>query len=203
MKNKNAGCVYGYVRVSSADQNEERQRIAMAQEGLKEKDIFMDKQSGKDFERPAYLKLLKKLKEGDLLLIESIDRLGRNYEEIIEQWRHITKVIRADIRVLDMPLLDTTLSKDLLWNVHRRSGAAGAVLCRGKRAKKHTPKAARRHRRGTGTRRALRQTGDSGQRGDVGGGAAVPAKKISLSRALDMSGIGRTTFYKKLKEFSA
>ena len=114
MKNKNAGCVYGYVRVSSADQNEERQRIAMAQEGLKEKDIFMDKQSGKDFERPAYLKLLKKLKEGDLLLIESIDRLGRNYEEIIEQWRHITKVIRADIRVLDMPLLDTTLSKDLL-----------------------------------------------------------------------------------------
>ena len=114
MKNKKAGCVYGYVRVSSADQNEERQRIAMAQEGLKEKDIFMDKQSGKDFERPAYLKLLKKLKEGDLLLIESIDRLGRNYEEIIEQWRHITKVIRADIRVLDMPLLDTTLSKDLL-----------------------------------------------------------------------------------------
>ena len=91
MKNKKAGCVYGYVRVSSADQNEERQRIAMAQEGLKEKDIFMDKQSGKDFERPAYLKLLKKLKEGDLLLIESIDRLGRNYEEIIEQWRHITK----------------------------------------------------------------------------------------------------------------
>ena len=74
----------------------------------------MDKQSGKDFERPAYLKLLKQLKEGDLLLIESIDRLGRNYEEIIEQWRHITKVIRADIRVLDMPLLDTTLSKDLL-----------------------------------------------------------------------------------------
>ena len=114
MKNKNAGCVYGYVRVSSADQNEERQRIAMAQEGLKEKDIFMDKQSGKDFERPAYLKLLKKLKEGDLLLIESIDRLGRNYEEIIEQWRHITKRIKADIRVLDMPLLDTTISKDLL-----------------------------------------------------------------------------------------
>ena len=114
MKNKNAGCVYGYVRVSSADQNEERQRIAMAQEGLKEKDIFMDKQSGKDFERPAYLKLLKKLKEGDLLLIESIDRLGRNYEEIIEQWRHITKLIKADIRVLDRPLLDTTISKDLL-----------------------------------------------------------------------------------------
>ena len=74
----------------------------------------MDKQSGKDFERPAYLKLLKKLKEGDLLLIESIDRLGRNYEEIIEQWRHITKRSKADIRVLDMPLLDTTISKDLL-----------------------------------------------------------------------------------------
>ena len=87
MKNKNAGCVYGYVRVSSADQNEERQRIAMAQEGLKEKDIFMDKQSGKDFDRPAYRRLLHVLREGDILVVKSIDRLGRDYEEIIEQWR--------------------------------------------------------------------------------------------------------------------
>ena len=114
MQNKTVGCVYGYVRVSSADQNEDRQLIAMAHAGLKQKNIFMDKQSGKDFERPAYLKLLGELKEGDLLLIQSIDRLGRNYEEIIEQWRHITKVIEADIKVLDMPLLDTTLRKDLL-----------------------------------------------------------------------------------------
>ena len=114
MKNKNAGCVYGYVRVSSADQNEERQRIAMAQEGLKEKDIFMDKQSGKDFDRPAYRRLLHVLREGDILVVKSIDRLGRDYEEIIEQWRCITKEIKADIKVIDMPLLDTTLSKDLL-----------------------------------------------------------------------------------------
>ena len=114
MKNKKAGCVYGYVRVSSADQNEERQRIAMAQEGLKEKDIFMDKQSGKDFDRPAYRRLLHVLREGDILVVKSIDRLGRDYEEIIEQWRCITKEIKADIKVIDMPLLDTTLSKDLL-----------------------------------------------------------------------------------------
>ena len=114
MKNKNAGCVYGYVRVSSADQNEERQRIAMAQKGLKEKDIFMDKQSGKDFDRPAYRRLLHVLREGDILVVKSIDRLGRDYEEIIEQWRCITKEIKADIKVIDMPLLDTTLSKDLL-----------------------------------------------------------------------------------------
>ncbi len=114
MENKNASRVYGYVRVSSADQNEERQLVAMAQEGIKQRNIFTDKQSGKDFERPEYLKLLEKLKEGDLLIVKSIDRLGRNYEEIIRQWRRITKEIGADIRVLDMPLLDTTLSKDLL-----------------------------------------------------------------------------------------
>lgn len=163
MKNKNADCVYGYVRVSSADQNEERQRIAMAQEGLKEKDIFMDKQSGKDFERPAYLKLLKKLKEGDLLLIESIDRLGRNYEEIIEQWRHITKRIKGGYPRTGYAASRYDDQQGSTRNVHRRSGAAGAVLCRGKRAKKHSPKAKRGDRRSTGTRRALRQTGDSGQ----------------------------------------
>ena len=114
MQEKKAGRIYGYVRVSSIDQNEERQLIAMAQAGLEQNHIYMDKQSGKDFERPSYLRLLKEIQEGDLLLIESIDRLGRNYEEIIEQWRYITKEIKADIRVLDMPLLDTTLSKDLL-----------------------------------------------------------------------------------------
>ena len=114
MKNKNAGCVYGYVRVSSADQNEERQRIAMAQEGLKEKDIFMDKQSGKDFDRPQYKKLLRKIKKDDLLYIKSIDRLGRNYEEILQQWRVLTKEKGIDIVVLDMPLLDTRRGKDLM-----------------------------------------------------------------------------------------
>ena len=114
MKNKNAGCVYGYVRVSSADQNEERQRIAMAQEGLKEKDIFMDKQSGKDFERPEYRRMLRRLKRDDLLYVKSIDRLGRNYGEILEQWRLLTKEKGVDIVVLDMPLLDTRSGKDLM-----------------------------------------------------------------------------------------
>lgn len=203
MKNKKAGCVYGYVRVSSADQNEERQRIAMAQEGLKEKDIFMDKQSGKDFERPAYLKLLKKLKEGDLLLIESIDRLGRNYEEIIEQWRHITKLIKADIRVLDMPLLDTTLSKDLLGTF-----IADLVLQVLSFAAENERKNIRQRQR-EGIDAALARGVRFGRPGIPDSEAMLEAvrlyrqKKISLSRALDMSGIGRTTFYKKLKEFSA
>ena len=203
MKNKNAGCGYGYVRVSSADQNEERQRIAMAQEGLKEKDIFMDKQSGKDFERPAYLKLLKKLKEGDLLLIESIDRLGRNYEEIIEQWRHITKRIKADIRVLDMPLLDTTISKDRLGTC-----IADLVLQVLSFAAENERKNIRQRQR-EGIDAALARGVRFGRPGIPDSEAMLEAvrlyrqKKISLSRALDMSGIGRTTFYKKLKEFSA
>ncbi len=105
---------YGYVRVSTKEQNEDRQLLAMQQAGISMNCIFIDKQSGKDFGRPAYQKLLRVLKEGDLLLVKSIDRLGRDYEEIIEQWRYIIKEIKADIKVIDMPLLDTTLSKDLL-----------------------------------------------------------------------------------------
>ena len=98
---------YGYVRVSSQDQNEDRQMIAMHAAGVEEKRIFQDKQSGKDFNRPGYRALLKKLRKGDLLYIMSIDRLGRNYEEILEQWRIITKEKQTAIVVLDMPLLDT------------------------------------------------------------------------------------------------
>ena len=106
--------IYGYVRVSSTDQNEERQMVALAEAGVPEKNIFMDKQSGKSFDRPQYKKLVKKLKSGDLLYVLSIDRLGRNYEEIQNQWRVITKEIGADICVLDMPLLDTRQGKDLM-----------------------------------------------------------------------------------------
>lgn len=106
--------VYGYVRVSSTDQNEERQMIALREAGVHEKNIFMDKQSGKDFDRPNYKNLEKKLKAGDLLYILSIDRLGRNYEEIQKQWRILTKEIGIDICVLDMPLLDTRNGKDLM-----------------------------------------------------------------------------------------
>ena len=98
---------YGYARVSSKEQNEQRQMIALTAFGIAKKNIYMDKQSGKDFDRPRYKRLVKKLHPGDLLVIQSIDRLGRNYGEILEQWRVITKEKRVDIRVLDMPLLDT------------------------------------------------------------------------------------------------
>ena len=106
--------VYGYVRVSSTDQNEDRQMIALSEVGVPKKNIFMDKQSGKDFERPQYQKLLKKIKPGDLLYVLSIDRLGRNYEEIQKQWRIITKEKNVDVCVIDMPLLDTRQGKDLM-----------------------------------------------------------------------------------------
>lgn len=106
--------IYGYVRVSSTDQNEDRQLIALREQGVDEKNIFIDKQSGKDFERPNYKKLVNELKAGDLLYIISIDRLGRNYEEIQKQWRVLTKEICIDICVLDMPMLDTRNGKDLM-----------------------------------------------------------------------------------------
>lgn len=105
---------YGYVRVSSTDQNEDRQMIALHQVGVEDKHIFMDKQSGKDFERPQYKRMVKKMRHGDLLYVLSIDRLGRNYDEIQHQWRILTKEIGIDVCVIDMPLLDTRRSKDLL-----------------------------------------------------------------------------------------
>lgn len=105
---------YGYIRVSSKDQNEDRQIIAMKEAGISEKNIFIDKQSGKDFDRPQFQKLYSKLKDGDVLYVKSIDRLGRNYEDIQTWWRRITRFREADIVVLDMPLLDTRRGKDLM-----------------------------------------------------------------------------------------
>jgi len=106
--------IYGYIRVSTKEQNEDRQLIALREMSIPERNIFMDKQSGKDFNRPQYKKLVKKLKPDDLLYIKSIDRLGRNYEEIQNQWRILTKEKKVDIVVLDMPLLDTRRGKDLM-----------------------------------------------------------------------------------------
>lgn len=106
--------VYGYIRVSTIDQNESRQLIAMKNANVPLANIFIDKQSGKDFERPRYIEMVKLLKRGDLLYILSIDRLGRNYEEIQYQWRILTKEIGVDICVIDMPLLDTRNGKDLM-----------------------------------------------------------------------------------------
>ena len=106
--------LYGYVRVSSRDQNEERQLRALYETGVQQKNIFVDKQSGSDFERPQYQRLIKSIKPNDVLYIKSIDRLGRNYQEILEQWRFLVREKRADIVVMDMPLLDTRHGKDLM-----------------------------------------------------------------------------------------
>lgn len=106
--------IYGYIRVSSKDQNEDRQLIALKEAGVERENIYLDKKSGKDFDRPQYKEMLKKIKKDDLLYIKSIDRLGRNYEEILQQWRTLTKEKEIDIVVLDMPLLDTHRGKDLM-----------------------------------------------------------------------------------------
>lgn len=106
--------VFGYIRVSSCDQNEERQIVAMRNLEIDEEHLFIDKQSGKDFLRPQYLKMVQQLRAGDLLYVLSIDRLGRNYEEILQQWRILTQEIQIDICVIDMPLLDTRQGKDLM-----------------------------------------------------------------------------------------
>ena len=105
---------FGYVRVSMKDQNEGRQLIALSVYNIPQKNLFIDKKSGKDFNRPKYKRLLRALHPGDLLYIKSIDRLGRDYAEIIEQWRHLTRDKGVDIKVIDMPMLDTTYCKDLL-----------------------------------------------------------------------------------------
>lgn len=105
---------YGYIRVSTKDQNEARQVIALQKIGVPDSCIYVDKQSGKDFDRPNYKRMIRILRKDDLLFVKSIDRLGRNYDEILEQWRYITKVKKADISVLDMPLLDTRKGKDLI-----------------------------------------------------------------------------------------
>lgn len=112
--NAKMGMVYGYIRVSTREQNEDRQRIALREAGVPDENIFLDKQSGKDFHRSQYQKLVRRMRKNDILYIKSIDRLGRNYGEILEQWRFLTKEKGIDIVVLDMPLLDTRRGKDLM-----------------------------------------------------------------------------------------
>lgn len=107
------GQIYGYARVSTREQKEDRQILALEAFPVERKKIYLDKLSGKDFNRPQYQKLLRKLHQGDLLVIKSIDRLGRNYDEVLEQWRYLTKEKKVDVAVLDMPLLDTRQGRDL------------------------------------------------------------------------------------------
>ena len=143
---------YGYARVSTKEQNEQRQIIALEEFGLNLRQIFIDKQSGKNFERANYQRLTRRLKEGDTLVVKSIDRLGRNYNEILEQWRIITKEKRAAIVVLDMPLLDTRKNREL---TDRRHCPAAAQLCGPNRAGVHPSASGGGHRRGESAGRAF------------------------------------------------
>lgn len=193
--------IYGYVRVSSTDQNEERQMIALRKMSISEKNIFMDKQSGKDFERPNYKKMVRKLKAGDLLYILSIDRLGRNYEEIQQQWRVLTKEIGTDICVLDMPLLDTRQGKDLMGtfiadlvlqilsfvaqsereNIRKRQ-AEGIAAAKAKGVKFGRPE--------------KEIPDDFGQMID-----AWEQKKLPLAEVLKQCNVSKATFYCRLHEY--
>lgn len=146
---------YGYIRVSTRDQNEERQRLAMGELEIPEKNLYRDHQSGKDFDRPQYRKLVRRLKRDDVLYIKSIDRLGRNYREILEQWRVLTKEKGVDIVVLDMPLLDTRRGKDLMGTFPQRHCPPGPLLRGGERAGRHPPAPGGGHRGGQGPGRPL------------------------------------------------
>lgn len=192
---------YGYIRVSSTDQNEDRQKLAMAQVAVPEKDIYMDKQSGKDFERPQYKRLVKKLRPGDLLYILSIDRLGRNYEEIQTQWRVLTKEIGVDICVLDMPLLDTRNGKDLMGTF-----IADLVL----QILSFVAQNERRVSANARPRGLLRpRPGVSILAVPLPPGRIIlvrlvrawEAQKITFEEALHRSGLGQSTFYRRLREY--
>ena len=147
--------IYGYMRVSSKEQNEDRQKIALTEMGVPENNIYMDKQSGKDFERTQYKRLLRKLNENSVLYIKSIDRLGRNYGELNEQWRIITKEKKADIVVIDMPLLDTRREKNLLGTF---ISDVVLALCRRKRTYQYQAKTGGGNCSGKSKGRKVRQT---------------------------------------------
>lgn len=194
---------YGYIRVSSTDQNEDRQLTAMKELKIFPENLFIDKQSGKDFNRPNYQKLIKRLKSGDLLYIKSIDRLGRNYEEIQNQWRILTKEKGVDIAVIDMPLLDTRLNKDLMGTF-----IADLVLqilsfvaqserenIRKRQAEGITAAKARGVRFGRPPKKPpenFRELVKLWERG-----------KLSFKEVLEQTGLKKTTFYQLLKEHRA
>ena len=196
---RNMAQSYGYVRVSSIDQNEERQIVELTHRDVLSSNIFIDKQSGKSFERPQYKRLVKKLKYGDLLYILSIDRLGRNYLDIQEQWRILTKEKGIDICVLDMPLLDTRNGKDLMGtfiadlvlqilsfvaqndNIRKRQ-AQGIAVAKAKGIKFGRPEIA---------------LPDNFEKLV----SEWEKKKISIEEVLKMCGISKSTFYRRLKEY--
>ena len=196
------GNVYGYVRVSSIDQNEDRQLIVMDENSVPSKNVYIDKQSGKDFERPQYKKLVKKLKAGDLLYILSIDRLGRNYEDIQKQWRILTKDIGIDICVIDMPLLDTRNGKDLMGTFI--ADLVLQILSFVAQSERENIK--KRQAQGIAAAKA---------KGVKFGRPEVPmpndfdkyvAKwekgQITTSEILKMTGLSKSTFYRKVREYN-
>ena len=191
---------YGYIRVSSADQNEDRQLIAMQELGIPSERIFIDKQSGKDFNRPCYQALIKRLKAGDLLYIKSIDRLGRNYEEIQNQWRLLTKEKGIDVAVIDMPLLDTRLNKDLMGTFI--ADLVLQILSFVAQSERETIR--KRQAEGIAAARA-RGVKFGGPRKELPDnfGALVrdwERKQISTKEVLRLCGICRSTFYTRLEE---
>lgn len=194
--------IYGYIRVSSQDQNEDRQLIAMAEKLVPANNLFVDKQSGKDFERPQYKKMVNKLKSGDLLYILSIDRLGRNYEEIQRQWRFLTKEIGIDICVIDMPLLDTRNGKDLLGTfiadlvLQVLSFVAESERCNIKKRQAEGIAAAR--ARGVHLGRPAKETPKDFPEIMK----AWESGEITLAEALKRSNMGQTTFYRRRQEYN-
>ena len=191
---------YSYIRVSSAEQNEDRQLDAMRRSDVPEKNIYIDKQSGKDFNRPQYQKLLKKLKAGDLVYILSIDRLGRNYQEIQDQWRVLTKEIGVDICVLDMPLLDTRHGKDLMGTfiadlVLQILSLVAQNERENIRKRQEQGIAAAKARGVKFGRPTLEPPEDFAQVVE-----AWEQKDLSFSRALAACGMSQATFYRRLKE---
>ena len=192
--------VYGYIRVSTREQNEARQKIALRSFPVPEENIYMDKMSGKDFERDAYQELVRKLERGDLLVIQSIDRLGRNYEEILDQWRILTRIRQVDIVVLDMPLLDTrkkgddltgTFVADLVLQILsyvaqsereniRKRQAEGIAAAKARGVHFGNP--------GKPVPEAIAETVEKWRR-----------KEIRLPEALEHLGIGRSYFYRPVK----
>lgn len=193
--------IYGYVRVSSADQNEDRQLIALRERGVAEQCIFTDKQSGRNFERPGYRALVRRLRAGDLLYVVSIDRLGRNYEEIQEQWRMLTREIGVDICVLDMQMLDTRTGKDLLGTfiadlvLQVLSFAAQNERENIRKRQKEGIAAAR--ARGVRFGRPEKAVPDNF--GKIVRG--WEQKKVSFEEVLRKCGMSEATFYRRLREY--
>ncbi len=193
--------IYGYIRVSSKDQNEDRQMAALREAGVAESDIYMDRQSGKDFDRPQYKIMVGRMKKGDLLYILSIDRLGRNYEEIQRQWRILTKEISIDICVIDMPLLDTRNGKDLMGTF-----IADLVLqILSFVAESERSNIRKRQEQGIA---AAKARGVRFGRPEAQVPEEFPKivrdwerKRISIDEALEKCGVSESTFYRKVREY--